>query len=106
MTPIVRGEVYWADLPGADRHPVVVVTRQVAIAVRSTVTVVLVTSITRGHVAEVPLGVEQGLSHASVANCDDIYTIPQGSLAERVGSAGPAALAAIEAAIRISLDLG
>jgi mRNA-degrading endonuclease toxin of MazEF toxin-antitoxin module len=65
MTSVVRGDVYWADLPGVDRHPVVVVTRQVAIAVRSTVTVVLVTSVTRGHVAEVPLGGEQGLNHAS-----------------------------------------
>lgn len=105
MMSVVRGDVYWADLPGIDRHPVVVVTRQVAIAVRSTVTVVLVTSVNRGHVAEVPLDAEQGLDHASVANCDEIYTIAQARLTERVGSAGPAALAAIETAIRISLDL-
>lgn len=106
MTAVVRGDLYWADLPDTGRHPVVVVTRQVAIDVRSTVTVVLVTSISRGHVAEVPLGVDHGLDHASVANCDEIYTIPQASLAGRVGSAGPATLAAIETAIMVSLDLG
>jgi mRNA interferase MazF len=105
-TPLVRGDVYWAELPGIGRHPVVVMTRQVAIRVRSTVTVVLVTSVSRGHVAEVSLDVEQGLHHPSVANCDEIYTIPRASLVSRVGSAGPEVLARVEEGIRISLDLG
>lgn len=106
MALIDRGDVFDADLPaGAGAHPVVVVSRQVSIEHRSRVTVALVTSVTRGHPAEVPLGVELGLDHDSVANCDEIYTLPKALLTRRRGTVGVEHMRSIEAAIRLSLDL-
>ncbi len=102
---IHRGDIFEADLPGVGDHPVVVVTRDVAIPVLSAVTVVLVTSTIRGHRAEVPLGREQGLDHESVANCDQVFTLSKGRLGTRRGQLGPAATAQINAALMLALEL-
>ena len=75
MTSISRGNLFMVELPDAGPHPGIVVTRQEAIHIRSSVTVVLVTSRIRGHPAEVPLDVEHGLSRPSVANRDGIPTV-------------------------------
>ncbi len=83
MNAFARGDVFWADLPEGRAHPVLIVTRQAAIPIRSSVTVVLVTSTSRGHPAEVSLDVEDGFAHPSVANCDEIYTISKSRLTER-----------------------
>lgn len=106
MNAISRGDLFMTDLPGAGFHPSVVVTRQEAIHVRSSVTVVLVTSTVRGHPAEVPLDVEHGLSHSSVANCDEIYTVSKNRLVRRLGSVPLQGMRQLEHAIRLSLDLG
>lgn len=106
MTSLIdRGDVFDADLAEAGRHPVVVVSRQTAIAVRSNVTVVLVTSVVRGHRAEVSLGTEHGLERESVANCDEIHTLRKARLTRRRGSVGFEQMRAIEDSIRLSLGL-
>lgn len=68
-------------------------------------TAVPVTSVIRGHPAEVALGVEFGLDHDSVVNCDEIYTLPKARLTRRRGSVGVEHMHAIEGAIRLSLDV-
>lgn len=106
MTSLVdRGDVFDADVAEAGAHPVVVITRQTAIPVRSNVTVVLVTSMARGHRAEVPLGPQQGLERESVANCDEIQTLRKDRLARRRGSVGLEQMRAIEEGVRLSLEL-
>jgi mRNA interferase MazF len=100
-----RGDVFDADVAEAGHHPVVVVSRQSAIAVRSNVTVVLVTSVVRGHRAEVALGPEHGLEHESVANCDEVHTVQKARLTRRRGSVGLERMRAIEDGLRLSLDL-
>lgn len=106
MTSLIdRGDVFDADIAQAGPHPVVVVSRQSAIPVRSNVTVVLVTSVVRGHRAEVPLGPEHGLEHESVANCDEIYTVRKDRLTRRRGSVGLQRIGAVEDALRLSLGL-
>lgn len=105
MNAFARGDVFWADLPEGRAHPVLIVTRQAAIPIRSSVTVVLVTSTSRGHPAEVSLDVEDGFAHPSVANCDEIYTISKSRLTERLGSIPFETMLRVEGAIRLSLDL-
>ncbi len=106
MTSLVdRGDVFDADVAEAGQHPVVVVSRQTAIPVRSNVTVVLVTSVLRGHRAEVPLGPEQGLERDYVANCDEIHTLRKARLTRRRGSVGFEQMRAIDDGIRLSLGL-
>jgi mRNA-degrading endonuclease toxin of MazEF toxin-antitoxin module len=102
--PINRGDLWWVDFDFG-LHPGVVVSRQVSIPVRTTVTVVLVTSQVRGAPAEVALDTHVGLSHPSVANCDEIYTVGKDALVEKVGALRLEDRLQVDHALRISLDL-
>ena len=69
------------------------------------VTVAPVTTRMRRIPAEVPLGPEDGLARACVANLDTVVTIPKSSLQERITALGPAKLGAIDAAVHFALGL-
>lgn len=101
-----RGEIWWANLPGpAGRRPVVLLSRDEAYQVRSSVTVAPVTRTVRRIPVEVALGPEQGLPSACVANLDDILTIPKSRLDSRIAELGTAKMAEVAAAIRFALAL-
>ncbi len=102
---ISRGEVWDADIPGVGRHPVVIATRHSAIPLLSSVVCVLVTSSFHGHVAEVGVGVEEGLDGSSAANCDNLFTLPKRILTRRRGVLGPAKLAELDRALTVTLGL-
>jgi mRNA interferase MazF len=99
-----RGDVYDVESPGG-RHPAVIVTRDRAIPHLRNVCVVAVTSTVRDLPTEVPLGREQGLARACVANCDNLFAVPKGALSRRRGALGPEELFRLNAALRIALDL-
>ncbi len=103
---IFRGEIWDAEIPGVGRHPVVIATRDTAVPLLTNLVCVLVTSKYRGHVAEVEVGREEGLSHTSAINCDNIFTLPKTMLTKRRGSLGPVALEAFNSALEIALGLG
>jgi mRNA interferase MazF len=106
LTSLVdRGDVFNADLPGLGVRPVLVATRQVAIPVLSAVTVAMVTSNVRGIDSEVSLGPEHGLAHASVANCDNLFTIPKSRLIARLGSLRAEDAGQLDDALRFALQL-
>ena len=102
---IFRGEIWDAEIPGVGRHPVVIATRDTAIPLLTNLVCVLVTSKYRGHVAEVEIGPEEGLSRTSAINCDNIFTLPKTMLAKRRGALGPVALATFNSALEIALGL-
>lgn len=102
---ISRGAVWDADIPGVGMHPVVVVTRESAIPVLSSVTCALVTSTFHGHVAEVGVGADEGLDHASAINCDNLFTLPKAVLARQRGQLGPAELAQLDRSLAVALGL-
>lgn len=104
MALIDRGDVFDAALP-VGPHPVVVVSRQEAIPYRTTVNVVLVTTTVRRHVAEVALDQTHGLAHPSVANADEIYTVPKASLTRRRGALRFEDLLRLDDVLRIALGL-
>jgi mRNA interferase MazF len=101
-----RGEVWWAELPPpVGRRPVVLLSRDVAYRVRTSITVGIVTRIARNIPVEVPLGPEDGLPQQCVANLDDILTIPKARLSERITALSPQKMAAVVRAITFALDL-
>lgn len=101
-----RGEVWWAELPRpVGRRPVVLLSRDTAYQVRTSITVAPVTRTIRGIPVEVPLGREDGLPAPCVVNLDDLTTIPKAWLQQRVSVLSAARLAEIDAAIRFALDL-
>ncbi len=101
-----RGEIWWADLgPGRKTRPVVLLTRQDAIAARGLVTIAAVTSRRRHVPAEVPVGPDEGLPRESVVNLDLIDTIPRAALHQRVGPLSAEKLRQIDRAIHFALGL-
>jgi len=83
----------------------VIVTRDRAIQLLRNVCVVAVTSRVRDLPTEVPLGTENGLSRDCVANCDNLFTIPQRALERRRGALGPDQLRQLNDALRTALEL-
>lgn len=100
-----RGDIYDVDWPDAGRHPVVIVTRQVAIPVLTNVTVASVTTTVRGVRTELPLGEAHGLDRESVANCDNLLTVPKSSLANHRGSLSLTDVAKLNDSLRVALEL-
>lgn len=97
-----RGAAHDVELPGAGRHPVVIVTRESAIPVRSALTVAIVTSTVRGHPAEVPVGREEGLRRDRVVNRDELHTVSTDLLGRRRGGLGPERIGRLDEALRLS----
>lgn len=105
QAPVARGDVVDADIAGVGRHRVIVVSRDTAIPVLSSLVCVLVTSTFHGHVAEVELGVEEGLDHDCAANCDNVFTLPKDILSAPRGRLGPTKLEELDVALSIALGL-
>lgn len=105
MSLIDRGDIFDADIPGLGVRPVLVVTRQVAIPVLSSVTVAMITSTVRGIASEVPLNSEHGLSHLSAASCDNLFTLAKARLGARRGSLPIEDTDRLDDALRFALQL-
>ena len=101
-----RGEVWWAELPlPIGRRPVVLLSRDVAYRVRTSITVAIVTRVARNIPVEVPLGPEDGMPQQCVINLDDILTIPKARLTERVTVLSPDKMTAVARAVVFALVL-
>jgi mRNA interferase MazF len=72
---MTRGEVWWADLPGQGRRPIIVLTRDTAIPILESVVVALVTTNVRGIPTEVVIDVDDGIPRRSAISLDNIHTI-------------------------------
>jgi len=102
-----RGEVWWVELPQpVDRRPVLLLSRNAAYSVRTSVTVAAVTRTIRNIPVEVPIGQEDGMPTECVVNLDDILTIPKSRLTERITVLSADKMAAVVKAVIFALDLG
>ena len=116
MIELGRGEVWWANLPeprGSEpgfRRPVVIVQSNGFNSSKlSTVIAVIFSSNLKladapGNVL-VPRGV-CGLEKDSVVNVSQFFTLDRSTLSERVGTLPPRLTAAVNAGLRLVLDLG
>ena len=101
-----RGEVWWARMPlPAGRRPVVLVSRDSAYAVRSSITVVEVSRTIRSIPTEVPLGKREGLPVRCAANADNVVTIPKAWLDERISALPAEKVQSLNAALQFALAL-
>ena len=101
-----RGEVWWAELPlPVGRRPVVLLSRDAAYIVRTSVTVGMVTRVARNIPVEVALGPEDGMPQSCVVNLDQILTIPRVRLVARITSLSGQKMALVARAIMFALDL-
>jgi len=88
-----RGEVWFADVPGDKRRPVLVLSRDPMGALLHSVICAPITSRIRGLATEVRLGRQSGLARDSVANFDNVFLLARSRLVRRLGRAPRAAMA-------------
>lgn len=101
-----RGEVWWAELPPpVGRRPVLLLSREAAYSVRTSVSVALITRTLRRIPTEVLLEPKDGMPAKCVVNLDDILTIPKSRLTEQITTLSPEKMAAVVKAIVFALDL-
>ena len=97
-----RGEVWFADVPGDKRRPVLVLTRDPMGRLLHSVICAPITTTIRGLATEVPLGPDAGLRSASVANFDNTFLLARARLVRRLGRASRETMAAACAALSIA----
>ena len=98
-----RGEVWFAEVPGDKRRPVLVLTRDPMGRLLHSVVCAPITSRIRGLATEVALGPGAGLVAESVANFDNTFLLARSRLERRLGRASDdtmeQACAAVETAL-------
>jgi mRNA-degrading endonuclease toxin of MazEF toxin-antitoxin module len=107
---LARGEIYLVS--PAPRHDpkraraVVIVSRQTLCDSKADKVICApINTNADGRSTEVAIGVEEGLKHSSVINCDQLLLIPKSSLTHFVGSLSSKTVPALRTALRIALDL-
>jgi len=108
---VARGQVYRVAPPPGKGDPrpgrcVVVVSRDTLCASRADKVVCApVNSNADGRSTEVPVGVDVGLKHDSVINCDQLVLVPKSALTNYVGSLSASKLRELRDALRAALDV-
>lgn len=103
---MLRGEIWWAELPQpVGRRPVLLLSRNAAYTVRTSVTVGMITRTIRNIPVELPLGKEDGIPEVCVVNLDEILTIPKFRLKQVIATLSSEKMAAVSKAIFFALDL-
>jgi mRNA interferase MazF len=101
---IARGDVrLYRFAPPDKKRPVVVLTRDSAIAYLSTVTVAPVTTAIRGVPSEVILDESDGMKASCAVNLHNAVTVSQDRLGKRVAQLSSQRMNAICAALRFAL---
>lgn len=100
-----RGDVCWYTFKAPDKkRPVLILTRNSAIAVLNSVTIAPITSTIRSIPTEVILTKDDGLPNTCAANFDNLQTVPKSNIGDRI--ARLTARKMKEAAAAVSFALG
>lgn len=104
-----RGELYRVRHPKGDpkrSRVFVVVSRQSVIdSAFSTVTCTPIYSVRHGLVTQVPVGIEEGLKHASAIHCDELVSLPKTMLTDYVGRLSESRTHELNHALAVALEL-
>jgi mRNA interferase MazF len=101
-----RGDVCWYTFPAPNkRRPVLILTRDSAIAVLNSVTVAPITSTIRGIPTEVLLTADNGLPDTCAANFDNIQTVPKANISAPITHLSVSKMKAAAGAIGFALGL-
>ena len=100
-----RGEVRWYTFKAPDKkRPVLILTRDSAIAMLNSVTVAPITSTIRSIPTELVLTRDDGLPDTCAANFDNLQTVPKGNIGDRIATLTARKMK--EAATALSFALG
>ena len=99
-----RGDVCWYTFKAPDKkRPVLILTRDSAIAVLNSITVAPITSTIRSIPTEVVLTKEDGLPNICAANFDNLQTVPKGNIGDRIARLTARKMKAAGAAVSFAL---
>ncbi len=106
---LARGEIYLVSPPpGKDpkrARALVVVSRQTLCDSKADKVICApINTEADGRSTEVAVGVEDGLKHESVINCDQLVLVEKSRLSNYIGSLSSKKLATLRDALRIALD--
>ncbi len=100
-----RGEIWWCDLPGVSRRPVVVLSRNAAIPRLRRALIAPCTTTIRGLPSEVVLeSGEDPVPRRSAANLDSIESVSIGALTDRLGLLSDDRMRDICSALAVATD--
>lgn len=101
---VSRGDLWMLRFARPDkRRPVLVLSRQAALAGMRTAIVAPVTRTIRGLPSEVVVGLEDGLKAESVVNLDHLFTVEQAELRQWLGQLDEARMRRVCEAVAIAL---
>jgi mRNA interferase MazF len=100
-----RGDVWWCELAGVARRPVVVLSRDAAIPRLRRALIGPCTTTIRGIPSEVALEPgEDPIPRSSVVNLDSVESVSVGTLVERLGRLSDDRMRQICAALEVAVD--
>lgn len=101
---LARGEIWLHTFSTPDkRRPVLILSRDSALAFMRTALVAPITSTVHGLPSEVVIGADQGLKHPSAVNLDHVQTVRQSDLAVFVGAVTPAQMRQVCQALSVAV---
>ena len=102
-----RGDICWYTFNEPDkRRPVLIMTRDSAIAVLNCVTIAPITTTIRSIPTELLLSSDDGLPAESAVNCDNLQTVPKANISARIAHLSATKMRAASAAVAFALALG
>jgi mRNA interferase MazF len=103
---VKRGDVCWYSFKVPDkRRPVLILTRDSAIAVLNSVTIAPITSTIRSIPTEVVLTEADGLPSICVANFDNLQTVSKAQIGDRIAHLTLRKMREAAAAVSFALEL-
>lgn len=105
-----RGDLFLVSHPGSydpkKSRVFVVVSRKILLESKfSTVICAPVYSKHDGLSTQVPVGIDEGLKHASSIHCDELISLPKTKLTNFIGSFSQEKLLKLNEALKIALDI-
>ncbi len=97
-----RGEVWWVERPEVGRRPHLVLSRDAAIPVLTSVLAVPATRTIRGILSEVEIGPEDGMPDQCALTLDNVRAVSKGYFVERICTLGPDRMASICRALALA----
>jgi mRNA interferase MazF len=102
---VQRGEVWWADLPRGNPHPVLLLSWDAHRDWRDRVTVAEITGSERGIDSEVRLGKRDGMTKTCWVNLDSISTVRRALLQSHFATLSGDRMREVERAVHLALGI-
>jgi len=85
---VAQAELWLMETPNRKRRPVLIVSRDDVIPVLNNIVVAPITSTVRDIPTCIPVGIDEGIDHDSVATFDNLAAVPKSVLTRRLGRLG------------------